>query len=158
MRSLASEPMLFRIGGKYLLIAGVRGRVSFNLRGNAAVIPSSSFHSLRHLVMAALRAIRSFQHGVNISENFPYELGICLLGIREVSKVIEELSKDSDGYAFVSYCDELRDCFRPLISLMMGGLSLSEVEPGYEPKGPPSCTGNPECLAMEQGIVIELER
>lgn len=158
MPPLIREPKLFKIGDKYLIVTGLRGGSPLKLKGNAAIIPTSSFYSLRHLVMAALRAIRSFQHGVNISDNFAYELGICLLGIREVSKVIEEISRSDDGYAFISYCDELINCLRPLINLLMRGFTLSEVVPSYELKVLPSCTGNYECLAMEQGIMIELER
>ncbi|MEM0192841.1 MAG: hypothetical protein QXJ48_06855 [Candidatus Korarchaeum sp.] len=158
MLPIASEPKLFRIGDKYLIVAGLRGGPPLKLKGNAAIIPTSSFYSLRHLVMAALRAIRSFQHGANISDNFAYELGICLLGIREVSKVIEEISRSSDEFAFISYCDEPMNCLKPLISSLMRGFTLSEVVPSYELKHLPSCTGNYECLAMEQGILIELER
>lgn len=155
---LPAEPKLFSIGGKYLLVTGLRGGPPPRLSGSVALLPSTSFHSLRHLVMAALRAIRSFRHGVNISDNFSYEVGICLLGIREVSKVIERISVESDGYAFISCCDELGECLRPLISLLMMGFELSEVKPGYEPEDLPSCTGNSECLAMERGILVELER
>lgn len=158
MLSVTSEPKVFRIGCKHLVVIGLRGGDPLKLRGNAAIIPANSFNSIRHLVMAALRAIRSFQHKVNISDNFAYELGICLLGVREVSKVVEEISRRSDEYAFVSYCDELRDCLRPLISLLMRGFVPADVVPRYSPEGLASCTGSYECLAMEQGIVIELER
>ncbi|MCS7102568.1 MAG: hypothetical protein NZ992_01640 [Candidatus Korarchaeum sp.] len=158
MLPLASELKVLRIGSKYLVVIGLRGEAPLKLKGNAAVIPTSSFYSLRHLVMAALRAIRAFHHGVNISDNFAYELGICLLGVKEVSKVMEELSRSNSEYAFVSYCDELEGCLRPLVSLLMRGFTPAEVVPRYEPEKLPSCTGNYECLAMEQGIVVELER
>lgn len=159
MSVLEGRPRIFRIGDTYILIVGLRGKAEVKLAGNSALIPSSSFYSLRHLVMAAIRAIRSFRAGKNISENFAYELGICLLGIREVSKVKEILlSQATEEYAFTSYCSSMEDCLRPLMSTLMLGFSLSDVRPSYSLEELASCTGNVECLALERGITVELER
>lgn len=155
---MKSGPQVFRIGDTYVLIAGLKGRAEIRFSRDFALVPASSFHSQRHLMIAVIRAIRSFKSGTNISENFAYELGICLLGIREVSKVKEVLSRDCEEYAFVSYCRNIGDCLRYLLRTLVRGFSLSDVSPSYIPEELVSCTGNIECLAMEKGIIVELER
>ena len=152
---IPGRPEIFRVGPKYLMLVGLRGKP--RNRAEIALIPASLIASKRHLLMAAIRAIRSFHYGVNISDKFAYEVCICLLGIREVSRIIKLLS-DHDEYALILHCEEIKDCLRSLISITMEDVALSDIEATYEPQKMVSCTGNVECLAMEQGISIELER
>jgi tRNA threonylcarbamoyladenosine modification (KEOPS) complex Cgi121 subunit len=153
---IPGRPEIFRVADRHLILAGLRGKPRF--RPEIALIPASLIASKRHLLMAAIRAIRSFHYGVNVSDKFAYEVGICLLGIREVSRVIRLLSTGQDEYALILHCDKIEDCLRSLISITMEDVTLSDIEVNYEPQKMASCTGNVECLAMEQGISIELER
>ncbi len=153
---IPGKPEIFRVSGRYLMLVGLRGKP--RNRAEIALIPASLIASKRHLLMAAIRAVRSFHYGVNISDKFAYEVCICLLGIREVSRIIKLLSTDQGEYALILHCEEIKDCLRSLISITMEDVTLSDIEAAYELQKMVSCTGNVECLAMEQGISVELER
>jgi tRNA threonylcarbamoyladenosine modification (KEOPS) complex Cgi121 subunit len=157
MRTIPGRPEVFRVSDKYLILVGLRGKPRSRPE-NIALIPAHLIASKRHLLMAVIRAIRSFHYGVNISDKFAYEVCVCLLGIREVSKVIKLLSVDQDEYALIIQCERIEDCLRSLIRITMEDVTLSDIKVTYEPQKLTSCTGNIECIAMEQGIPIELER
>ncbi|MCD6348241.1 MAG: hypothetical protein J7L91_01270 [Candidatus Korarchaeota archaeon] len=156
---LPKIPLLFRTDCGYILVAGLgTPPPKTDLSQRMVAVPSSMFASLRHLIMAAFRACRSIAKGVNIADAFAYELVICLTGIREISKLKEELAKPSKGYALIVLCDHPFACRSLLLNLLVRGAKLVEVEPAYIPRKLPSCSDSGEALAMEEGAMVELDR
>jgi len=153
----SNEILLFRSSCGYILVTGLAGE-AVTLRGNAALIPSRMYASLRHLVMAAHRACRSIRRGVNIADAFAYELGMCLLGSREIDKVRRSMSVDSGGFAFVSVCDEPMECLGYLLRALTTGMELSDLRAGLSVEERPHCSDEIDALAMEEGAMLELDR
>lgn len=160
MEVIRGEPSLFKTKCGFILVAGLvtsdKMPLSF-LPERTALVPVELVASMRHLVMAALRACRALSKGVNVAEAFAYELGACLTGVREVSKLRLILSSPSPK-VFVSICENVADCLKPLVAVLAWGSRLTDVEPKYEPDSLPSCSDNIEVLAMEEGALLELDR
>ncbi|MDK2383915.1 MAG: hypothetical protein QI199_03775 [Candidatus Korarchaeota archaeon] len=160
MAEIPSEPSLFRTECGFILVAGLlpTGKLPLSaLPGRIALVPVELVASLRHIVMAAFRACRALNTGKNVAEAFAYELGACLMGVREVSRIRQALSS-SGPKVFVSICEDVGDCLRPLMTMLAWGSRLIDVEPRYRPDDLPSCSGNVEALAMEEGAMLELDR
>ncbi len=157
MMSGSEGIFLFKSSCSYILVAGLAGEAVI-LRGNAALIPSGMYASLRHLVMAAHRACRSIKRGTNIADAFAYELGICLSGEREIEKVRRRMSAGSGSFAFVAICDEPMECLEHLLRALSSGMGLSELRAGWRVEERPHCSDEADVLAMEEGAMLELDR
>ena len=96
--------------------------------------------------------------GENIAEDFAYELGICLTGIREISRVRELLSVTSDTFALVSVCEEPLRCLSHLVVALASGMSPADLVPGLDVEDMPHCSDEADALAMERGAMVELDR
>ncbi len=156
MRNLDSI-LLFRSSCGYILIAGLAGEAVI-LRRNAALIPPGMYASLRHLVMASHRACRSIKRGINIADAFAYELGICLLGRREIERIKRYMPAGSGSFAFVTICNEPMECLRHLLRALVSGMELSELRAGWKVEEMPHCSEEADVLAMEEGAMLELDR
>ncbi len=159
LKEIPDKPRIFKSKSGFILVVGLEYPPNSMRQDLAAIVPSNMFSSLRHLVLAAIRAYRSIKEGVNIANVFPYELGICLIGSREISKVIKAMrGEENKGYALVSVCEDPLECRSLLMDVLMEGARLGKVEALYRPKNLPICSGNEDVLAMEEGALIELDR
>ncbi len=159
LKEIPDKPRLFKSKYGFILVVGLKHPPNSMKQDLVAIVPSNMFSSLRHLVLAALRAYRSIREGVNIANAFSYELGICLIGSREISKVIKAMRGGGGrGYALVSVCEDPLECRSLLMSILMKGARLGKVEALYKPRKLPICSGNEDVLAMEEGALIELDR
>lgn len=159
MAVIRGYPTLFKTECGFILVAGLTSEdiALSSLPGRVALIPTELVASIRHLVMAALRACRALAGGRNVAEAFAYELGACLTGVREVSR-LKAILPSSGPKVFVSVCEDVTDCLKPLITVLAWGPLLKDVEAGYKPGRLPSCSDNTEVLAMEEGAMLELDR
>ncbi len=160
LREIPGKPRLFKSDYGYILVVGLKRPPDRNhMHGLSAIVPSNIAASLRHLVLAALRASRSIKRGVNIADVFTYELGICLIGTREISKVISAMRRDChEGYALVAVCENSLECRSMLMDVLMEGAILGDVRATYEPENLPTCSNIEDTLAMEKGALVELDR
>jgi len=134
LREIPDRPKLFKSRYGYILVAGLKRLPDHMVHGLSAVVPSDMAASIRHLVLAALRASRSLKKGVNIADVFAYELGICLTGNREISKVISAMRRShSEGYILVAVCKDPLECRSLLMEILMRGAALGNVRATYEP-------------------------
>lgn len=160
MAEIPSRPSLFKTECGFILVTGLLPSEKTSLSAlpdRVALVPVELVASLRHIVMAAFRALRALTTGRNVAEAFAYELGACLTGVREVSRIRQVLSS-SGPKVLVSVCEDVSDCLEPLMTLLAWGSRLTDVEPGYKPDNLPSCSGSTEALAMEEGAMLELDR
>ncbi len=160
MTKIPGRPFIFRSECGFILVVGLLPSEKTSLSAlpdRVALIPTELVASLRHLVMASFRACRALATERNVAEAFAYELGACLTGVREVSKIRQALTSLGPK-VLVTICESLDDCLEPLMTMLVWGSRLTDVEPRYMPGSLPSCSGNIEALAMEEGAMLELDR
>ena len=160
LRKIPGRPKLFKSDYGYILVVGLEHPPDHMAHELSAIVPSDIVASLRHLVLAALRASRSLKKGVNIADVFAYELGICLTGDREISKVISVIRRRDyrKGYTLVAVCENPLECRSMLMNILMRGAMLGNVRALYEPESFPICSNIEDIPAMGKGALVELDR